>query len=58
MSYKKDDARCQVLSMMVLAAAAAVLTYPILKLIGVHDLLVSASAECTNMLFKLLGIQP
>lgn len=56
MSDKKETDWTEILGAMVLTALIAVLTLPLLHALGIHDALISFSAECTNTLFKILGI--
>ena len=56
MSDKNENGLREALGAVVFTALIAVLTLPILHALGIHDALVSLSAECTNMLFKALGI--
>ena len=58
MSDKKKPDLNEILGLMVMTAAFATLTYPILQLTGIHDFLAKLSVDCAKGLFQFFGIQP
>ena len=58
MSDKQKPDLNKTIGIAVFAAAFAALTYPIIKLVGIHDLLVRLSIYYADALFQLFKIQP
>ncbi len=56
MPDEKNRKLNEILALMVLAAAVAVLTYPLLQILGINAILIEASMWCSKAIFIYFGI--